>query len=207
MAGFSCTWSNLSSLRTTSILQIGYIGMATIPTISFGITILNEIFPDGEKLSLPWTLLLAFFGSLFLALGHFLNEILCPQLIKKNPTPEFYRSSISEHIKDQSRMLANEMRKEKRSLDHELHDKFPALSLQAVDEITLTISKKLKEIDEDSSEAPSAFRDYESHWDKEDKSLPLGRRLIATFYAISSAILAILIVTYSFRVLEASIPL
>ena len=99
------------------------------------------------------------------------------------------------------------MRKEKRSLDHELHDKFPAISLQAVDEITLTISKKLKEIDEDSSEAPSAFRDYESHWDKEDKSLPLGRRLIATFYAISSAILAILIVTYSFRVLEASIPL
>lgn len=104
-------------------------------------------------------------------------------------------------------MLANEMRKEKRSLDLELHDKFPALSSQAVDEITQTISKKLKEINEDSSEAPSAFNDYQSHWNKEDESLALGRRLIATFYLISSTILAILIVTYSFRVLEASIPL
>ncbi len=198
------SWSNLSSLRTAGALKIGYIGLAIIPAVSFFIISINDYLGEASNIKLPWTLFLAFMGSIFLAIGHFLNEVLCPQLIKNHPSQELHRSSISKYIKDQTTILEEIMNRERRAIELELTEKFPLISAQAANDISSAVSEKLKHISEDSDQNRLSFIDHDKVWDKENTSLLSARFFISALYLLSLVILATLIFSQSVTVFRAA---
>lgn len=87
------TWAGLSSLRTVSFLRIGYIGAIAIPIAAFALRKAQLL---GLELHMPLTLFWMYLGSTLLALGHLLNEVACPYLIKKFPVLHEFRAQTAE---------------------------------------------------------------------------------------------------------------
>ena len=87
------TWAGLSALRTLSFLKIGYVGAIGIPIAAY---MLRNAQSVGMDVRLPVTLFWMYLGSMLLALGHLLNEIACPYLLKKFPVLHEFRAQLAQ---------------------------------------------------------------------------------------------------------------
>lgn len=82
-------WEKLSEIRKIGILQLGYVGAVGVPIYA---NLISNI--DIVVIKLPWNLALLFLGSIILSIGHLLNEVYCPSVIKQYKNSTEYRSSI-----------------------------------------------------------------------------------------------------------------
>lgn len=197
------SWEWLSSFRSTAILKVGYLGSIVTPLVaSFivsynsGIEWLNSLLlkfgaPALSPIELPLNLILLFSGSLSLALGHILNELACPYVIKKYGSLEEYRSSVASYIHDQSTIYSAALESNKAHFKKEIMDK-----LSGDDEISAILSSKMAEVCSEENEqhkaqeavADETLENYDAYWKRLSNSFIVMRYTILSLYVIAAII-------------------
>lgn len=210
------SWVWLSSFRTTSVLKVGYAGVVAAPLLSYIIEFVNDLglqtidqfgAPTKVNLVLPEPLFWLFAGSIFLSFAHFLNETLCPQLIRSYGDIDKYLTNIASLIKNQKIVIAENKLREQRIAESELiENKFPGLPLNQkrllAEEIAEAINASL--IENNPSEEP--LLNYRNEWNSENESKWFARLVILTLYAISMLIAVILLFRQLWLVFNAAFP-
>jgi len=182
------SWQNLSALRTTPILSIGYAGAFLVPICAYFLISI----PAFATTALPLSLFFLFIGSITLAFAHLLNEIMCPVLVKQHGTVDLYRLHLSAFLSQKS-IIEQEVTKIKNNFaEQNLLETFSTMSIPS------DISKKIAEVIGEKTQMLSdksfyqdygrELKNYKSIWQTQDQSCPGIRRLIAALYLIACLI-------------------
>lgn len=89
------TWEALGAAREVSILRIGYFGSVVVPALAYGIEIWNRAHP-ALRVALPDDFFITYLGTILLGMGHLLNELCVPRLVKMHGTLQGYEHALAE---------------------------------------------------------------------------------------------------------------
>jgi hypothetical protein len=207
MSKFSWVW--LSAFRTTSVLKVGYAGVVVVPLISYVIELINSIglqtsivlqtiAPGGAQvkinLVLPEPLFWLFAGSISLSFAHFLNETLCPQIIRSYSGLDNYLANIASYVKNEKIILRENKEREQKIADSSvIKDEFPTLPADVQQRLSGEIAEVLNENFIESTSSDGSILNYRNVWKAENESKWFARLVILIFYTISMVIAVLLL--------------
>jgi hypothetical protein len=185
------SWAGLSSLRTVSILKIGYIGFVGIPVAAYILNLIQKKY--GVEIHLPITLFWLYFGSTLLALGHLLNEVGCPQIIKRFSTLSEYRSHLAESFSNQHVICEAIKSSLREDIEEKLRiDQFRLDELLDSEEEKKALSEIIADVVQKSDgHKDSGLQNHirpETEWEDENKKFFLLRLSIVLLYGVSALV-------------------
>jgi hypothetical protein len=184
------TWAGLSALRTVSFLKIGYLGAIGIPIAAY---ILRSAQFFGISAYLPLTLFWMYIGSIALALGHLLNEIACPPLIKQFQTLHAFRAHLADSFAYQTTIHQAVKNNLKESIQNELwrDSKIPSQDHKTLSEIVADVLTEVETVTNPGQENKEEIAP-EKEWVTSNECRLLLRFSIVALYAVSALIIGIL---------------
>jgi hypothetical protein len=206
-------WESLGLLREIVALRVGYYGVFLIPILAYAVLEWNRIAPflikDMPPVELPKILFFIFLGSMFLALGHLLNEVLCPKLIKLHGTLHRYQSTLAEYVANQDAIFRAAQTAEQLIILHEIRMKLPSeQGSPELEELTRRTAAATARAIAQSWQLPDSslplLTGHQKEWDAANTRLPVVRWAIATLYGLAAAVAAGLAVVQLGRVLCAT---
>lgn len=198
-------WESLALLRNVSILRIGYAGVIVVPAISYGIVIWNGAYPEAT-VTLPLPLLVAFVASCFLAVGHLLNEVFTPKLIKIYGSLQRYEQVLAEIVKNRDVIYRASEATTRLVTTKRLRETFGDAPAEVLDDLSRAIAGEVSVLQRTPEKGEATLATYEDDWNAANiKALPL-RITILVCYVAASVLTAWLTYLQLGRVISAAYP-
>lgn len=211
-----CSWVWLSSFRTTSVLKVGYAGVVAVPLFSYIINIINDLglqtinqagAPVKVDLALPEPLFWLFAGSICLSFAHFLNETLCPQIIRSYGDLDNYLANIAGFIKNEKIILReNELREQRMAASTLVKDRYSAWPVDKQVRLANVIARVINESFIERNSSDDSILNYRNVWNAENEKKWFARSVILIFYVISIVIAVWLIYRHLRLVFDVAFP-
>lgn len=191
-ASFPPSWQGLSNFRNASVLKIGYLGAVVTPVYSAFVLRIESLLD--VDIGLPWVLIALFAGSFFLTIGHLLNELVCPILIKEFQSLDSYRLNLSNYVAQQSTIDEQVRRFQRLVSKDEFYKTFPEAPEGAAeifsDAVAIVLNNETQR--EQYAKIAGELTGFEIIWNGENTSLMAVRATISALYAIAALIALIL---------------
>ncbi len=206
-------WESLGVLREIVALRVGYYGVFLIPILAYAVLEWNRISPyvikDLPPVELPKILFFMFLGSMFLAVGHLLNEVLCPKLIKLHGTLHRYQSSLAEYVDNQDAIFRATHTASALRFNEEIMMRLsPGHQSPELEDLVRRAAAALARVAVRNQELPDSnvplLTEHQKEWDAANKRLPIVRWTIAILYSLAAIVAAGLAVVQLGRVLCAT---
>jgi len=190
-------------LRSASFLKIGYIGLVSVPVASYIIITIKQ-YGVAPGLSLPPAMLFLFLGSLLLSIAHFLNEILCPEVIRRYRSFDEYRASVASSILHYETILQAYTRHYRAQYVEKITEHLEDLDPRSINALADTISTVNADIAREREAKQLPIGNDRTIWERDNLSMRLQRYFIAILYGVSGIIAAGLVARHIFVVLRAA---
>jgi hypothetical protein len=196
-------WESVSPLRSIVVLRVGYLGAAAVPVIAYGIVLWNDWHPYRKPIHLPFNLFLTFLASTLLSVGHLLNEIFVPKLIKTYGTLHYYRRVLAEFVTNQKTITQADLESMQLQFSSDLEAKLPGHPLSALDEIAAGMAGTLSKYMTMPSKDHKPLTECDKDWKAANECRPWMKLFIVVCYISAGGIAAYLALVQLCRVFRA----
>lgn len=184
-------WESLGLLRRIATLRIGYFGTVFIALVAYGIEAWNQAFP-AKRIALPVSMFFAFLGSALLTVGHLLNEILCPKVIKVHTSLREYQASVAAHVDHEDAIVGAGKASDRLRLANDMSGRLPANIPDALRDRVAQAADALAQAFSDIAQLPSPneplVTNYRQVWEDANQALRGVRYVIGGCYIAAAVI-------------------
>ena len=153
---------------------------------------IEKLSAKAEEVKLPISLFFLLFGSVFLSIGHFLNQFFCPFIIKNSGSLSGYRKYIASTLTD-FEVLAKENERRVREEVSKTLKKGSNLSDITVEQHEIAVSQIINSINAKKEVSDDFMSNYKNVWKEQNENNKWLRYFIVFCYGIAGIISLLLL--------------